>query len=95
MCRRRVGFWEGHTATEMQPHPLQRVPVFHIPEGTLLFSFNGTPKQLAHLSMADVIGSRSKALKLDTFPEAPPHDLPCVSDAESIPADGGLHFDLP
>lgn len=34
----RVGFWEGHAATLLQPYPLERVPVLRIPEGSLLFS---------------------------------------------------------
>lgn len=69
--------------------PLQRVPSLRIPEGTLLFSLCGTPDRLAHLTMASDAGAAQKALKSDTFPAAPPVDLPCVSDAQSIPADSG------
>lgn len=68
MCGSRVGFWEGHAATELQPYPLQRVPVLRIPEGTLLFSLCGTPDRLAHLTMADDAGPLLEGLEVGHLP---------------------------
>ena len=90
MCGSRVGFWEGRAATELQPYPLQRVPVLRIPEGTLLLCLRGTPDRLAQLTMADDAGPLLEGLEVGHLPRLMTFPV-CLM----LPADGGCTLIYP